>query len=58
MFALLHSPNYIINFADDTTVMDFISKNDESPYREEVQSLTNWYRVNNLSLYINKTKGN
>ncbi|KAI5087807.1 gastrula zinc finger protein XlCGF28.1-like [Silurus meridionalis] len=45
-----------IKFADDTTVVGLISKNDESAYREEVQRLTAWCRANNLSLNINKTK--
>ncbi|KAI5629143.1 gastrula zinc finger protein XlCGF28.1-like [Silurus asotus] len=37
-----HSSNHIIKFADDTTVVGLISKNDESAYREEVQRLTAW----------------
>ncbi|KAK3518582.1 hypothetical protein QTP70_004083 [Hemibagrus guttatus] len=36
----MHSSNHIIKFADDTTVVGLISKNDESAYREEVQRLT------------------
>ncbi|KAI4887144.1 hypothetical protein NFI96_003852 [Prochilodus magdalenae] len=43
-------------FADDTTVVGLISKNDESAYREEVQRLTDWCRTNNLSLNVDKTK--
>ncbi|KAK3573025.1 hypothetical protein QTP86_012239 [Hemibagrus guttatus] len=35
--AAMHSSNNIIKFADDMTVVDLISKNDESAYREEVQ---------------------
>ncbi|KAK3570179.1 hypothetical protein QTP86_015802 [Hemibagrus guttatus] len=38
--AAMHSSNHIIKFADDTTVVGLISKNDESAYREEVQRLT------------------
>ncbi|KAI5098695.1 hypothetical protein C0J45_10834 [Silurus meridionalis] len=46
----------IIKFADDTTVVGLISKNDESAYREEVQRLTAWCGANNLSLNVDKTK--
>ncbi|KAI4879949.1 hypothetical protein NFI96_030543, partial [Prochilodus magdalenae] len=52
----MHSSNHIIKFADDTTVVGLISKNDESAYREEVQRLTDWCRTNNLSLNVDKTK--
>ncbi|KAI5629970.1 gastrula zinc finger protein XlCGF28.1-like [Silurus asotus] len=51
-----HSLNHIIKFADDTTVVGLISKNDESAYREEVQRLTAWCGANNLSLNVDKTK--
>ncbi|KAI5614754.1 gastrula zinc finger protein XlCGF28.1-like, partial [Silurus asotus] len=51
-----HSSNHIIKFADDTTVVGLISKNDESAYREEVQRLTAWCGANNLSLNVDKTK--
>ncbi|KAI4894603.1 hypothetical protein NFI96_000714 [Prochilodus magdalenae] len=54
--AAMHSSNHIIKFADDTTVVGLISKNDESAYREEVQRLTDWCRTNNLSLNVDKTK--
>ncbi|KAI5628316.1 gastrula zinc finger protein XlCGF28.1-like [Silurus asotus] len=52
----MHSSNHIIEFADDTTVVGLISKNDEPTYREEVQRLTAWCGVNNLSLSVDKTK--
>ncbi|KAK3537916.1 hypothetical protein QTP70_024569, partial [Hemibagrus guttatus] len=55
-YAAMHSSNHIINFADDTIVVGLISKNDESAYREEVQRLTAWYKANNLSLNVEKTK--
>uniref|UniRef100_A0A669BQX1 Reverse transcriptase domain-containing protein n=1 Tax=Oreochromis niloticus TaxID=8128 RepID=A0A669BQX1_ORENI len=51
-----HTSNHIIKFADDTTVVGLISKNDESAYREEVQRLTIWCKDNNLSLNVDKTK--
>ncbi|KAK1787316.1 hypothetical protein P4O66_002818 [Electrophorus voltai] len=52
----MHSSNHIIKFADDTTVVDLISKDDESAYREEVQELVSWFKVNNLHLNADKTK--
>ncbi|KAK3552765.1 hypothetical protein QTP86_022340 [Hemibagrus guttatus] len=33
-----------------------MSKNNESAYREEVQQLTAWFKANNLSLNVKKTK--
>ncbi|KAK3528228.1 hypothetical protein QTP86_027679 [Hemibagrus guttatus] len=54
--AAMHSSNHIIKFADDTTVVGLISKNDESAYREEVQRLTAWCKANNLFLNVEKTK--
>ncbi|XP_076827475.1 uncharacterized protein LOC143474082 [Brachyhypopomus gauderio] len=54
--AATHSSNHIIKFADDTTVVGLIRKNDEAAYREEVQRLTDWCGVNNLSLNVDKTK--
>ncbi|KAK3510444.1 hypothetical protein QTP70_006847 [Hemibagrus guttatus] len=54
--AAMHSSNHITKFADDTTVVGLISKNDESSYREEVQRLTAWCKDNNLSLNVEKTK--
>lgn len=38
------------------TEQGLISKNDRSEYREEVQHLTDWCRLNNMSLNVNKTK--
>ncbi|KAK3521134.1 hypothetical protein QTP86_034113, partial [Hemibagrus guttatus] len=37
--AAMHNSNHIIKFANDTTVVCLISKNDESAYREEHNSL-------------------
>ncbi|KAI5608961.1 hypothetical protein C0J50_6530 [Silurus asotus] len=51
-----HSSNHNIKFADDTTVVGLISKNDDSAYREEVQPLTALCGANNLSLNVDKTK--
>ncbi|KAI5607547.1 hypothetical protein C0J50_1858 [Silurus asotus] len=52
----MHSLKHIIKFADNTTVVGLISKNDKSAYRKEVQQLTAWCGANNLSLNIDKTK--
>ncbi|KAK3517277.1 hypothetical protein QTP70_002301 [Hemibagrus guttatus] len=52
----MHSSNHIIKFADDMIVVGLISKNDESPYREEVQRLTAWCKDNNLLLNVEKMK--
>lgn len=52
----MHSPNHINKFADGTTVVGLISKNDVSAYREEVQRLTDWCKTNNLSVIVDKTK--
>ncbi|KAK3550689.1 hypothetical protein QTP70_002389 [Hemibagrus guttatus] len=52
----MHSSNHIVKFADDTTLVGLISKNDESAYREEVQRLTAWCKANSLSLNVEKTK--
>ncbi|KAK3521320.1 hypothetical protein QTP70_003159 [Hemibagrus guttatus] len=52
----MHSSNHIIKFAEDTTVVGLIRKNDESAYRGEVQRLTAWCKANNLSLNVEKTK--
>ncbi|KAK3518456.1 hypothetical protein QTP70_000643 [Hemibagrus guttatus] len=54
--AAMHSLNHIVKFADDTTVVGLISKNEESAYREEVQRLTACCRANNLSLNVDKTE--
>ncbi len=37
-----HSSNVIVKFADDMTVVDLITDNDETAYREEVHALTRW----------------
>ncbi|KAK3551043.1 hypothetical protein QTP70_011502 [Hemibagrus guttatus] len=60
----MHSSNHIVKFANDTTVVGLIKKNDsrqrggakESADREEVQRLTAWCRANNLSLNVDKPK--
>ncbi|XP_077455065.1 rapunzel 5 isoform X2 [Stigmatopora argus] len=51
-----HQSNAIIKFADDTTVVGLISGGDESAYRDEVNNLSSWCSVNNLTLNTTKTK--
>ncbi|KAK3521556.1 hypothetical protein QTP70_013080 [Hemibagrus guttatus] len=51
-----HISNHIAKFADNTTVVGLISKNDKSVYRQEVQRLTAWCKANRLSLNVDKTK--
>ncbi|KAK3547972.1 hypothetical protein QTP70_001642 [Hemibagrus guttatus] len=41
---------------DNTTVVGRISNNDESTYREEIQSLSAWCAMNNLTLNARNTK--
>ncbi len=47
---------FVIKFADDTSVVDLISNNNETHYREEVAQLAEWCGANNLSLNVEKTK--
>ena len=49
--------NSIIKFADNTAVVGLITNNDETAYREEVMALGVWCQENNISLNVNKTKG-
>lgn len=51
-----YSSNHILKYADDTTVVGLIKNNNELAYREEVQHLVDWCKVNNLVLNVNKTK--
>ncbi|KAK3519753.1 hypothetical protein QTP70_003890 [Hemibagrus guttatus] len=51
----MHRSNHI-KFADDTTVVGLIRKNNESAYREEMQRLTAWCKASNLSLNVEKMK--
>ena len=51
-----HASNSIIKFADDTTVVGLITKNNEAAYSEEVRALAEWCQEYNLSLNVNHTK--
>ncbi len=46
---------FVIKFADDTSVVNLISNNNETHYREEVAQLAEWCGANNLSLNASKT---
>ena len=50
-----HNSNTIIMFADDTTVVDRITDDDETGFRE-VSDLAVWCQDNNLSLNVSMTK--
>jgi hypothetical protein len=49
-----HNSNTILKFADDTTVVGLITKNDVTAYREEVRELAVWCQDNNLYLNVNR----
>ncbi|KAK3526903.1 hypothetical protein QTP86_004696 [Hemibagrus guttatus] len=51
-----HNSNIFIKYADDTTGVGRISNNNESAYREEIQSLSACCSMNNLTLNATKTK--
>ena len=51
-----HPTNYIIKYADDTTVVGLIRGEDETAYRAEVEELSLWCSDNNLTLDVQKTK--
>ena len=50
----IHHSNTFVKLSDDTTVVELISRGDESDYRDEVERL--WCKVNNLLLNTSKTK--
>jgi hypothetical protein len=52
-----HASNSIIKFADHTIAAGLITNIDETAYREEVRPLGVWCQENNLSLNVNKNKG-
>uniref|UniRef100_A0A3B1K1K8 Reverse transcriptase domain-containing protein n=1 Tax=Astyanax mexicanus TaxID=7994 RepID=A0A3B1K1K8_ASTMX len=51
-----HSKNYIIKYADDTTLVGLIQDGKEQHYREEVDLFADWCSKNNLILNVKKTK--
>jgi len=51
-----YSTNHMVKFADDTTLIGLITKDDETLYRREVNLLTTWCGANNLLLNNSKTK--
>ena len=46
----------VVKFTDDTTVTGFISNNDETSYRRQVNDLVNWCVQNDLLLNVDQTK--
>jgi hypothetical protein len=50
----MHASSSSIKFADDTTVVGLITKNDEMAYREEGRALGVCCQENNLTLNVNK----
>lgn len=52
--AARHSSNFILEFANGTTIAGLISDNDA--YRDGVQSLVDQCHYNNFSLKVSKTK--
>eukprot|EP00061_Rhincodon_typus_P001793 g15797.t1 len=48
--------NAIYKFADNTTVLGWISNNDKSKCRRKREGLVTWCNENNLSLNVSKTK--
>ena len=48
--------NFIVKFADDTTLGGLISKNNETEYRNEVENHVKWCSENNLKLNVKNTK--
>lgn len=48
--------NSIIKFANDTTILGFISRGDEFAYWDEGEQLLGWCTENNLILNPTKTK--
>lgn len=48
--------NYIVKYADDTTVVGLIKDDNDLAYREEVELLAGWCSANNLILNVDKTK--
>ncbi|KAM3843277.1 uncharacterized protein ACN63O_021374 [Diretmus argenteus] len=51
-----HATNQVVKFADDTVVVGLVSGGDESAYREEIATLEQRCRDDNLSLHGKKTK--
>ena len=52
----MYASNSIIKFADDTTLVGFITTKDKTACSVEVRALGVWCQENNLSLTVNKTK--
>jgi hypothetical protein len=46
----------VVKFADDTTICGFIKNNDETAYRQQIETTASWCQDNNLLLNVTKTK--
>ena len=44
-----HVSNTVIKFSNDTTVVDLITDNDDTAYREDIRDMAVWCQDNNLS---------
>ena len=53
-----HVSKSIIKFVDDTIVVDLITNNNETAFREEMRALAERCQENNLSLNVNKQELN
>ena len=51
-----HSTNHMVKFADDTTLVGLVTRDNETHYRKMGNHLTTWCRDNNLLLNVSKTK--
>lgn len=47
-----HNSNYILKFANNTTVVGLISSEDKSTYREEVEQLVTWCTTHSLKFNL------
>ncbi|KAF7662397.1 hypothetical protein LDENG_00237110 [Lucifuga dentata] len=54
----IHSSNALIKFTDDTTTVGLISNNNDTAYREEVQTLSAWCKDSNLNLNTKRKNKN
>ena len=53
--ASCHESTHILKFADDITVLGFITNSDVFDYRDQVNKRISWCSENNLQFKINKT---
>lgn len=51
-----YSTNHLVKFADDTTLVGFVTKGDETHYREAINVLAKWCKDYILLLNVSKMK--